>query len=112
MFFQVGPLSSLAGIIASLIVLLTFCHWKQLKKPYLALIKLLLIAACLFGMSTLPWQQNFAGLIGGIIFGGGLTLALVPFVYITKYNRKSKVSLELRFILAKISNLKSLSNFI
>lgn len=44
-------------------------------------------------MSTLPWQQNFAGLIGGIFFGMGLTFALVPFVNITKYNRKSKVSL-------------------
>lgn len=43
-------------------------------------------------MSTLPWQQNFAGLIGGIFFGMGLTFALVPFVNITKYNRKSKVS--------------------
>lgn len=42
-------------------------------------------------MSTLPWQQNFAGLIGGIFFGMGLTFALVPFVNITKYNRKSKV---------------------
>jgi hypothetical protein len=88
---QVGPLASLAGVIASLSIILTFCHWKQLKKPYLALIKLLLIAACLFGMSTLPWQQNFAGLIGGIVFGMGLTFALVPFVNITKYNRKSKV---------------------
>lgn len=90
--FQVGPLASLAGVISSLAIILTFCHWKQLKKPYLALIKLLLIAACLFGMSTLPWQQNFAGLIGGIFFGMGLTFALVPFVNITKYNRKSKVS--------------------
>jgi hypothetical protein len=43
-------------------------------------------------MSTLPWQQNFAGLIGGIVFGMGLTFALVPFVTFTKYNRKSKVS--------------------
>lgn len=90
-FLQVGPLSSLAGVISSLAIILTFCHWKQLKKPYLALIKLLLIAACLFGMSTLPWQQNFVGLIGGIFFGMGLTFALVPFVNITKYNRKSKV---------------------
>lgn len=87
-----GPLASLAGVISSLAIILTFCHWKQLKKPYLALIKLLLIAACLFGMSTLPWQQNFAGLIGGIFFGMGLTFALVPFVNITKYNRKAKVS--------------------
>jgi hypothetical protein len=44
-------------------------------------------------MSTLPWQQNFAGLIGGIFFGMGLTFALVPFVNFTKYNRKSKVRL-------------------
>ena len=47
-------------------------------------------------MSTLPWQQNFAGLIGGIVFGMGLTFVLVPFVNITKYNRKSKVSLKFR----------------
>lgn len=89
---KVGPLASFAGVISSLSVLLTFCHWKQLKKPYLALIKLLLIAASLFGMGTLPWQQNFAGLIGGLVFGTALTLALVPFVNISKYNRKSKVS--------------------
>lgn len=91
-FNQVGPLASLAGVLASLAIILTFCHWKQLKKPYLALIKLLVIASFLFGMSTLPWQQNFAGLIGGIVFGMGLTFALVPFVNITKYNRKTKVS--------------------
>ena len=90
---KVGPLASFAGVISSLSVLLTFCHWKQLKKPYLALIKLLLIAASLFGMGTLPWQQNFAGLIGGLVFGTALTLALVPFVNLSKYNRKSKVSL-------------------
>lgn len=76
---------------SSLAIILTFCHWKQLKKPYLALIKLLLIGASLFGMSTLPWQANFAGLIGGIVIGIVLTFALVPFVNITKYNRKSKV---------------------
>jgi hypothetical protein len=43
-------------------------------------------------MSTLPWQANFAGLIGGIVIGIVLTFALVPFVNLTKYNRKSKVS--------------------
>ncbi|CAO1404217.1 unnamed protein product [Diamesa serratosioi] len=90
---EVGPLASFAGVISSLSVLLTFCHWKQLKKPYLALIKLLLIAAALFGMGTLPWQQNFAGLIGGLVFGSALTFALVPFVNISKYNRKSKINL-------------------
>jgi hypothetical protein len=57
----------------------------------LALIKLLLIAAAIFGLGTLPWQQNFAGLIAGLVFGTALTFALVPFVNITKYNRKSKV---------------------
>lgn len=76
---------------ASFIVLLTLCHWKQLRKPYFALTKLLIIFASLFGLSTLPWQQNFAGLIGGFMFGGGLTIAIVPFVYITKYSRKAKV---------------------
>lgn len=89
---KVGPLASLAGVVSSLAIILTFCHWKQLKKPYLALIKLLLIGASLFGMSTLPWQANFAGLIGGIVIGIVLTFALVPFVNLTKYNRKSKVS--------------------
>jgi membrane associated rhomboid family serine protease len=90
--FQVGPLASLAGVASSLTIILTFCHWKQLKKPYLALIKLLLIITCLFGMSSMPWQLNFVGIIGGILFGTVLTFGLVPFLSITKYNRKSKVS--------------------
>lgn len=103
-FSQVGPLSSLSGVMASFIVLLTLCHWKQLRKPYFALMKLLIIAAFLFGLSTLPWQQNFAGLIGGFLFGGGLTIAIVPFVYITKYNRKSKVNFLIKFIVRMNNN--------
>lgn len=81
----------MAGIVSSLSVLLTFCHWRKLKKPYYALIKLLLLAGALFFLGTLPWQSNFTGLIAGTIFGTALTLALVPFVNITKHNRKSKV---------------------
>jgi len=66
-------------------------HWKQLKKPHMALIKLIFIAGSLFGMGTLPWQQNFIGLFAGISFGTLLTVALVPFVSITKYGRQKKV---------------------
>lgn len=58
----------------------------------MALIKLVFIAGSLFGMGALPWQQHFIGLIAGIVFGVALTLALVPFVSITKYGRHSKVS--------------------
>lgn len=66
-------------------------HWKQLKKPYTALIKLIFIAGTLFGIGTLPWQQNYIGLFAGVSFGTLLTIALVPFVTITKYNRYKKV---------------------
>uniref|UniRef100_A0A1B0C8B0 Peptidase S54 rhomboid domain-containing protein n=2 Tax=Lutzomyia longipalpis TaxID=7200 RepID=A0A1B0C8B0_LUTLO len=90
---EVGPLASLAGTISSLSVLLLLIHWKQLKKPHLALVKLLIIIGTLFGIGTLPWQQNFAGLIAGIISGMALTVALVPFVSLTKYGRKSKINL-------------------
>lgn len=57
----------------------------------MALIKLIFIAGTLFGMGTLPWQQNFIGLFAGISFGTLLTVALVPFVSITKYGRQKKV---------------------
>ncbi|GAB0096721.1 Inactive rhomboid protein 1 [Sergentomyia squamirostris] len=90
---EVGPLASLAGTISSLSVLLMLIHWKQLKKPHLALVKLLIIIGTLFAIGTLPWQQNFAGLIAGIISGIALTVALVPFVSLTKYGRKSKINL-------------------
>jgi hypothetical protein len=68
------------------------CHWQRLKKPHLALLKILLIIATIFGLGTLPWQQNFTGLIAGFLTGFCITLALVPYVNLTKYNRKSKVS--------------------
>lgn len=55
------------------------------------MLKLLVISGLLFGMGNLPWQQNFLGLIAGVIFGTALTIALVPFVSITKYGRQSKV---------------------
>ena len=87
-----GPLASLAGVVSSLSVLLTVIHWTQLKKPHVALIKLIFIAGLLFGMGALPWQQNFIGLIAGIVFGIALTLALVPFVSIAKYGRQNKVN--------------------
>lgn len=89
---EVGPLASLAGTVASMSVLLLLIHWKQLKKPHLALVKMLLIIGTLFGMGTLPWQQNFAGLIAGIVSGVILTVALVPFVSLSKYGRKTKVN--------------------
>ncbi len=64
-----------------------------LSAPHMALIKLIFIAGSLFGMGTLPWQQNFIGLLAGISFGTLLTVALVPFVSITKYGRQKKVNI-------------------
>lgn len=89
---EVGPLASLAGVVSSLVVLLTLIHWKQLKRPHLALMKLIFITGSIFGIGTLPWQQNFTGLIVGCVFGTVLTLTLVPFVSVTKYDRKTKVN--------------------
>lgn len=88
-------MASLAGVISSLSVLLTLIHWKQLKKPHIALIKLILIAGLLFCLGSLQWQQNVMGLIAGIVFGTGLTISLVPFVSITKYGRQSKVRISI-----------------
>lgn len=90
--FQVGPLPSLAGVLSSLMIQLILCHWKSLKKPHVAMIKLLVIGCILFGFGTLPWQANFTGLIAGLIFGIGITLTFVPFVNVAKHSRKSKVS--------------------
>nr|XP_036232626.1 inactive rhomboid protein 1 isoform X1 [Bactrocera oleae]XP_036232627.1 inactive rhomboid protein 1 isoform X1 [Bactrocera oleae] len=90
---EVGPLASLSGVIASLIVLLILIHWKQLRKPHVALFKLMCITALIFGVGTLPWQLNFAGLLAGIFCGIFLTIALVPFVSVSKYGRKAKINL-------------------
>ncbi|XP_067614189.1 inactive rhomboid protein 1 isoform X2 [Eurosta solidaginis] len=90
---EVGPLASLSGVIASFTVLLILIHWKQLCKPHIALCKLVCITAILFGIGTLPWQLNFAGLLAGAFCGIFLTVALVPFVSITEYERKAKIKL-------------------
>ncbi|XP_055607085.1 inactive rhomboid protein 1-like isoform X2 [Uranotaenia lowii] len=90
---EVGPLPALAGVLSSLMIQLILCHWKSLKKPHVAMIKLLVIGCTLFGLGTLPWQQNFTGLIAGLIFGIVITLAFVPFVNVTKHSRKSKINL-------------------
>lgn len=83
---------------ASHIILLLLIHWKQLKKPHIALFKLIGMGMVLFAMGTLPWQQNFSGLVAAMICGIFLTVALVPFVSLTKYGRKAKVSYFLRYI--------------
>ncbi|XP_038119137.1 inactive rhomboid protein 1 isoform X2 [Culex quinquefasciatus] len=91
---EIGPLPSLAGVLSSLMIQLVLCHWKSLKKPHVAMIKLLVIGCTLFGLGTLPWQQNFTGLIAGLLFGMALTMAFVPFVNVTaEPGRKSKVNL-------------------
>uniref|UniRef100_A0A8W7PTV9 Peptidase S54 rhomboid domain-containing protein n=1 Tax=Anopheles coluzzii TaxID=1518534 RepID=A0A8W7PTV9_ANOCL len=90
---EVGPLPSIAGVLASLMLQLVLCHWKSLKKPHLAMIKLLTLGCTLFGLGTLPLQQNFTGLIAGLLTGIALTLAFVPFVNVTKHSRKSKINL-------------------
>ncbi|KAM7341574.1 rhomboid-5 isoform 2-T6 [Cochliomyia hominivorax] len=90
---EVGPLASLSGVVASLVVLLIHAHWQHLHKPHIALFKLIVIGALLFAIGTLPWQLNFASLFAGIFCGIFLTIALVPFVSINKYKRKSKINL-------------------
>ncbi|XP_053668780.1 inactive rhomboid protein 1-like [Anopheles marshallii] len=90
---EVGPLPSIAGVLASLMLQLVLCHWKSLKKPHIAMIKLLTLGCTLFGLGTLPLQQNFTGLIAGLLTGIALTLAFVPFVNVTKHSRKSKINL-------------------
>lgn len=84
-------MASLSGVLASLMVLLTLIHWKRLHRPHVALFKLILICVTFFLLSTLPWQLNFTGILGGLICGTLLTIALVPFVSIKQYKRKSKV---------------------
>ncbi|XP_037899060.1 inactive rhomboid protein 1 [Glossina fuscipes] len=90
---EVGPLASLSGVTAALVVLLTFTHWKQLRKPHLALFKLLIICGFLLSLCSLPWQSNFTGLLAGTCCGIFLTMALVPFVSINRYRRKPKINI-------------------
>lgn len=91
---EVGPLAALAGTVSSMSVLLLLIHWNQLRSPHLALLKILLVMGTFLGLGYLPWQPNFAGQMAGIVSGVFLTVALVPFVSLTKYGRKSKVSWE------------------
>lgn len=88
---QVGPSASLSGVVASLIALLVWMHWKYLHKPHIALFKLLLLCSVLVGIGTLPYQLNFLGLLAGVICGCLLTMSLVPFTTFSKYGRKKKV---------------------
>ncbi|XP_058459322.1 inactive rhomboid protein 1-like isoform X2 [Malaya genurostris] len=90
---EVGPLPSLAGTISSLITLLFLCHWRNLKRPHLALFKLIIVSFLVFGIGVLPWQQNFTGLVAGLIFGMSFTLAFTPYVHVRKYTRKRKINL-------------------
>ncbi|KAH8410588.1 hypothetical protein KR009_005697 [Drosophila setifemur] len=89
----VGPSASLSGVVASLIALLVWMHWKYLHKPHIALFKLLLLCSVLVGIGTLPYQLNFLGLLGGVICGCLLTVSLVPFTTFSKYGRKKKINL-------------------
>ncbi|KAL7731761.1 hypothetical protein ACLKA6_016699 [Drosophila palustris] len=90
---EVGPSASLCGVVSALIALLILMHWKHLHKPYVALFKLLLLCTILFGIGTLPYQLNFAGLLAGVACGAFLTISLVPFATFTKYGRKKKINL-------------------
>lgn len=89
-----GPSASLCGVVASLVALLIWMHWKHLQKPYVALFKLMLLFSVLFGMGTLPYQLNFAGLLAGVACGAFLTISLVPFTSFSKYERKKKVKIK------------------
>ncbi|XP_017004077.2 inactive rhomboid protein 1 [Drosophila takahashii] len=90
---EVGPSASLSGVVASLIALLVWMHWKYLHKPHIALFKLLLLCSVLVGIGTLPYQLNFLGLLAGVICGCLLTVSLVPFTTFSKYGRKKKINL-------------------
>ncbi|XP_023167857.1 inactive rhomboid protein 1 isoform X2 [Drosophila hydei] len=90
---EVGPAASLCGVLSSLVALLIWMHWKHLHKPYIALFKILLLTTVLFGIGTLPYQLNFAGLLAGVACGTFLTISLVPFTSFTKYGRRKKINL-------------------
>ncbi|XP_031628527.1 inactive rhomboid protein 1 isoform X2 [Contarinia nasturtii] len=101
---EVGPLASIAGVVSSMAVLLIMIHWKQLKRPHMALMKLIFLAVCIFAIGTLPWQQHIVGLIGGILCGTVLTITMVPFLSITtKYGRKAKIKLVWTCILLHVA---------
>ncbi|XP_062559314.1 inactive rhomboid protein 1-like isoform X1 [Armigeres subalbatus] len=90
---EVGPLPSLAGTISSLLTLLILCHWRNLKRPHIALLKVIVVGVLVFGMGMVQWQQNFTGLISGLIFGSTFTLALTPYLHVRKHTRKRKINL-------------------
>lgn len=88
---EVGPAGSQFGLLACLIVEVVHC-WPLLKRPYAALVKMLVVVLGLFLVGLLPWVDNYAHLVG-FVFGLLLSYALLPFVSFGAYDRRKKVAL-------------------
>lgn len=86
---EVGPSGSQFGLLACLIVEV-LNGWDLIKKPLIALFRLIGIAIFLFLLGILPWVDNYAHIFGFII-GFLLSLALLPYLTVqTEYSQKVK----------------------
>lgn len=65
----------------------------MLRRPGVALAKLLGVTGALFTVGLLPWIDNYAHLFG-FMFGFLLSYALMPFVSLGRnYDRRKKIAL-------------------
>ncbi|XP_076305672.1 inactive rhomboid protein 1-like isoform X1 [Tachypleus tridentatus] len=86
---EVGPAGSQFGLLACFIVEVIHC-WPIMKRPGVALLRLLGVALILFILGLLPWVDNYSHLFG-FIFGFLLSYALLPFLSFGTYDRTTKV---------------------
>ncbi|ESN92501.1 hypothetical protein HELRODRAFT_194219 [Helobdella robusta] len=86
---EAGPSGSQFGILSCLFVEL-INYWPFLYKPYIALIKLLLVLLLLFVIGLLPMVDNYAHLFG-FIFGFLLSFSVMPHVELNIADRKKKL---------------------
>ncbi|XP_055340135.1 inactive rhomboid protein 1-like isoform X2 [Paramacrobiotus metropolitanus] len=86
---EVGPSGSQFGVFACVIVEIIY-SWKLVDKPWVPLLKMLLIALFLFIIGLFPWTDNYSHIFG-FIFGFLLSLALLPYIAFSERERKIKV---------------------
>ncbi|KAK6170344.1 hypothetical protein SNE40_018757 [Patella caerulea] len=86
---EAGPSGSQFGILACLFVEV-FQSWQMYKRPFVALLRLLIPVLFLFILGLLPWFDNWAHLFG-FIFGLLIAFVFMPYLSFGKFDRKRKI---------------------
>lgn len=89
MIFQVGPAGAQFGILACLLVEV-LQNVQMLKRPIIAILKIVGFIIFLFLLGLLPWIDNWAH-ISGFLFGFLLAFALIPYVSFGEFDRTRKI---------------------